>query len=205
MSVRNIFTDSSLQVGQELVAFVVNNTGVDIPDGKVVKVSGSDPVNDALEIELSIADNTDNALVLGFTTTAMADGEVGFVTEFGRVNELDTSLFGVYKDNGYSYSTNYYTQLVSSSEIKARVKKKQPAILKYAEPFYIHWDDDELEEIKTKCSYNYTRDIPTKFSYGEFQVIQVGTDPIIIANLKSNIYKVIGHVPTLPTVNGFEV
>lgn len=93
MSIRNIFTDSSLQVGQELVAFVVNNTGVDIDDGKVVEVVGYDPVSDALEIGLSIADTVDNALVLGVTTGIITDGSVGFVTEFGRVNELDTILF----------------------------------------------------------------------------------------------------------------
>lgn len=93
MNVRNIFPDSSLQVGQESVIFVVNNTGVDIPDGKVVRISGYDSVSDAMEIELSIADNITNALVLGITTNIITDGSTGFVTEFGRVNELDTSLF----------------------------------------------------------------------------------------------------------------
>jgi len=93
MNVRNIFPDSSLQVGQESVVFVVNNTGVTIPDGKVVNIGGYDVINDALEVTLALADAVENTEVLGVTTTTMIDGAVGLTTVFGRVNELDTSGF----------------------------------------------------------------------------------------------------------------
>lgn len=93
MNIKNSFNNSSLQVGQESVVFVVNNTGSTITDGKVVRIGGYDAIADALEIELTISDDTDNAKILGLTTTSMLDGEKGLVTIFGRVNKLDTSMY----------------------------------------------------------------------------------------------------------------
>lgn len=93
MNVRNVFPGSSIQVGQESVVYVVNNSGVTIPDGKVVNISGYDATNDALEIILALADTVENTEVLGLTTTTMIDGSVGLVTVFGRVNDLDTTGF----------------------------------------------------------------------------------------------------------------
>lgn len=93
MNVRNIFPNSSIQVGQESVVFVINNTGITIPDGKVVNISGYDATNDAMEIVLAIADSVENTEVLGITTTIMVDGALGLVTVFGRVNDLDTTSF----------------------------------------------------------------------------------------------------------------
>jgi len=93
MNVRNIFPGSSIQVGQESVVFVVNNSGATIPDGKVVNVSGYDGTNDAMEIILALADTVENTEVLGLTTTTMVNGAVGLVTVFGRVNDLDTTGF----------------------------------------------------------------------------------------------------------------
>ena len=93
MNVRNIFPGSSIQVGQEGVVFVINNTGEPIPDGKVVNITGYDATNDAMEVSLALADNVEAAEVLGMTTTSMADGAVGLTTVFGRVNDLDTTGF----------------------------------------------------------------------------------------------------------------
>lgn len=93
MNVRNIFPGSSIQVGQESVIFVVNNTGSDIVAGGIVSVTGYDSVSDALEIELAIADIVGNQRTLGVTTTDMPSGATGLVTSFGRVNDLDTSGF----------------------------------------------------------------------------------------------------------------
>ncbi|PHS02104.1 MAG: hypothetical protein COA78_21910 [Blastopirellula sp.] len=93
MNVQNIFPGSSLQVGQESVVFVVNNTGSTISDGNVVNISGYDSINDALEITLALSDTIANTEVLGITTTPMIDGAVGFVAVFGRVNDVDTSGF----------------------------------------------------------------------------------------------------------------
>lgn len=93
MNVRNIFPGSSIQVGQENVVFVINNTGSTIPDGKVINISGYDDTSDAMEITLAIADTVENTEVLGITTTNMVDGAIGLVTVFGRVNDLDTTSF----------------------------------------------------------------------------------------------------------------
>ena len=93
MNIRNAFPGSSIQVGQESVVFVINNTGVTIPDGKVVHVDGYDSGNDALEISLALADKVEDTEVLGISTTNMVDGALGLVTVFGRVNDLDTSSF----------------------------------------------------------------------------------------------------------------
>jgi len=93
MNVRNIFPESSIQVGQENVVFVVNNSGATITDGKVVNISGYDSANDAMEIIMAIADTVENTEVLGMATTEMLDGEIGLVTVFGRVNNLDTTGF----------------------------------------------------------------------------------------------------------------
>ena len=93
MNVRNIFPGSSIQVGQESVVFVVNNTGATIPDGKVINISGYDATNDAMEIVLALADTVENTEVLGITTTTMVNGALGLVTIFGRVNDLDTTSF----------------------------------------------------------------------------------------------------------------
>lgn len=95
MNVRNVFPGSSVQVGQESVVFVVNNTGSAITDGVMVHVSGYDASNDAMEIEMALADKVEDTEVMGMTTTSMIDGAVGLVTVFGRVNDLDTSSFSV--------------------------------------------------------------------------------------------------------------
>ena len=93
MNVRNAFTGSSIQVGQELVNYVINNTGVSIPDGKAVYFSDFDEGNDAFEISLSNAGVQSKAKVKGFTTTTMPNGAFGLITPFGRVNNLNTSTF----------------------------------------------------------------------------------------------------------------
>lgn len=93
MNVRNIFAGSSIQVGQEQVKFVINNTNTNISAGTVVAISGYDPIADAFEIKKSLANSVDNARVDGIVTTSMATGETGLITTYGRVNDLDTSGF----------------------------------------------------------------------------------------------------------------
>jgi len=92
MNIRNTFTGSSLQVGQEQHIFAINNTCCTITDGKAVKVIGYDAAADALEIEPAKSDIV-NGVSVGMTTTSMTAGATGLVTTFGRVNDLDTSSF----------------------------------------------------------------------------------------------------------------
>jgi len=93
MNIQNLFSGSSLQVGHENIVFVINNTGSTITDGKVVNIDGYDSASDAMEIIMAKADTVENTEVLGMATTEMLDGEVGLVTIFGRVNDLDTTSF----------------------------------------------------------------------------------------------------------------
>ena len=72
MNVRNIFAGSSIQVGQEQVKFVINNTSSTILSGSVVAISGYDDIADAFEIKKSLANSVDNARVDGIVTTSMS-------------------------------------------------------------------------------------------------------------------------------------
>jgi hypothetical protein len=79
------------QVGQETYMRVINNTSVTIPNGSAVGFAG---VNGLLRIEASpyLADGSaPNLYFLGVLTQALDDGEVGFVTVYGRVGGIDTT------------------------------------------------------------------------------------------------------------------
>jgi len=81
-----------VNLGQEEMYLVCNNTGVQIDNGKVCYASGVDTVNNCLEIGL--ADNSNfftSAQVLGLATHDILDGELGLVTERGVVRDFDTS------------------------------------------------------------------------------------------------------------------
>ena len=90
----NDISGFSHNLGYEHVVRVINNTGVTIPDGKAVYISGID-INGVPEISLAKADVSATAISLGLTTTSMDDGEIGIVTQFGFVHDLDTSAFSV--------------------------------------------------------------------------------------------------------------
>jgi len=93
MNIRNSFPGSSLQVGQESYNFVKNVSGGTLNEGDIVKVSGYDSGDDALEVVKSIADKIENAEVSGVVTTTMINNAVGLITTFGRVNDLNTMGF----------------------------------------------------------------------------------------------------------------
>lgn len=79
------------QVGQETYMRVINNTGVTIPSGSAVGFAG---VNGLQRIEAApyLADGSaPNLYFLGILTQTLDDGEVGFVTMYGRVRGIDTT------------------------------------------------------------------------------------------------------------------
>lgn len=87
---------SRQQIGMEQYYPPVRNlTGSDIPDGTVVMFAGAEEDNNSrLLISPMIADGTYPSLyTMGVVTAAIADGEVGFVTVFGYVNDIDTSMW----------------------------------------------------------------------------------------------------------------
>jgi hypothetical protein len=78
-------------VGQETYMRVINNTGVTIPIGSAVGFAG---VNGLERIEAApyLADGSaPNLYFLGILTQTLDDGEVGFVTIYGRVRGIDTT------------------------------------------------------------------------------------------------------------------
>lgn len=82
-----------LQHGFESLYRAANFTGVTIPNGRVVAFAGVDTVNDVSKAQPMIADGTIPPLyVMGVATEDMADsGQVGRVTYFGEVHDLNTT------------------------------------------------------------------------------------------------------------------
>ena len=85
--------ETTLQVGQEMHIPVINKTGGTLVEGDVVHVNGYDATADRLTITKSISNSLVNSDVDGICTTKMVDNEEGKITNFGRVNNLDTSSF----------------------------------------------------------------------------------------------------------------
>lgn len=84
----------TIQLSQELVGRAYNDTGVTIPNGTPVKLTGPvDPVTKTPAIEPAIADSFVNARVIGVATHDIVDGGFGFVTGRGEIHDIDTSAF----------------------------------------------------------------------------------------------------------------
>ncbi len=89
----NDIADMTVNISQELIVRVFNNTGVPIPNGTPVRMIGT--VNNLPSVAACIADNYTNALIGGVTTHEIADQEEGYVTIMGSVGDIDTSTFAV--------------------------------------------------------------------------------------------------------------
>lgn len=79
----------ALNIGQEIWKRVYNGTGVAIQNGvalKQVGVQGGVP-----SVALAQADTISNAKVLGVSTHLISAGEIGVITLYGEVDEVDTS------------------------------------------------------------------------------------------------------------------
>ena len=81
-----------LQVGQETVALVRNGTASSIVDGTVVMLTGS--VGNSGRLVVAPYDGVaDASLILGITTEPIAAGANGFVTSYGKIRGIDTSMW----------------------------------------------------------------------------------------------------------------
>ena len=90
----NYYNDNSqmsLNIGQEQIVRVRNQTGSQINNGTVVYVSGA--TGQTPLITNAIATSYATADVIGVTTTDIANNGFGYVTISGTVNGLDTSAF----------------------------------------------------------------------------------------------------------------
>lgn len=82
----------NLEVGRETQVEVLNNTGVTLLRGKAIRynnVAGGKPA-----VVLGKADNFLNSRGLGVTAHDIPTGELGLVTTFGQIRDLDLSAFG---------------------------------------------------------------------------------------------------------------
>jgi len=95
LSLKTDIAGSTQSVGQEFWFRVINKTGVTIPDGTVVFVSGVDVPSGRATVAPAKADIIETANPVGFATNEMLDGAEGFVTAMGFVNDVDTSAFSV--------------------------------------------------------------------------------------------------------------
>lgn len=81
-----------LQVGQEAVYYVKNQTGSTITNGTVVRFDGSLGASGRLKVAPFLADGTyRSAYLMGIATEDIPDGEDGYVTHFGKVRSLNTT------------------------------------------------------------------------------------------------------------------
>jgi len=77
----------TLQLGQEVVLYVRNTTGVTLSDGQVVSISGSQ--GNKPTIALAQADTVENARkTIGVVTQTILNNSNGFVTLIGKVRGL---------------------------------------------------------------------------------------------------------------------
>jgi len=91
----NIMPDISgciMQVGQELWSRCLNNSGVSIPNGAVVYVTGS--TGDKVTIALARANSAATSLTaIGVATETIANGNEGFITILGEVRGINTTAY----------------------------------------------------------------------------------------------------------------
>jgi len=90
LSYYNEVSDVTINIAQEMVTRVCNDTGSTIEDGSAVRYGGA-AILGIPTIVKSIATTTENARVAGVVTHDILDGEVGYLTVFGQVGGIDTS------------------------------------------------------------------------------------------------------------------
>jgi hypothetical protein len=90
LALMNDRSNTLKQLGRELGDRGLNNTGVTIPNGSVVYVSGDNGTNRT--IGLATASEATKALsTIGFATEDIKNGEVGEITFIGKVRGLNTT------------------------------------------------------------------------------------------------------------------
>ena len=91
LTVFNGITDTSLQVGQETVVLVRNDSGVTINNGSVVMITGTLGNSGRLTVAEAVLDGSVSPfLILGIATNTILDGTDGLVTRYGKVRGIDT-------------------------------------------------------------------------------------------------------------------
>lgn len=81
----------TLQVGQEMVQPVKNNTSGTLLNGRAVRITGAELGRMTIE-HADAADPNKTTAVIGVLTQDIGPGQVGFVTTTGLVRDIDTSF-----------------------------------------------------------------------------------------------------------------
>jgi len=97
--------DVTINLGQENLIRVFNQTGSQINNGKAVIITGAS--SNVGTVSLAIASDGSNTLfnVNGVTTHDIPNNSYGFITQFGNVNDIDLSSFQI-GENIYLSQTN---------------------------------------------------------------------------------------------------
>lgn len=88
-----LYGGSVLQVGQESMYRVENNTGSTITNGTVCGAVGVSPAGYVRVSPFQATTAANAKFLLGVATIDIPPGELGYVTEFGFVRDIDTSAF----------------------------------------------------------------------------------------------------------------
>lgn len=84
--------DTTLQVGQEQVTLIHNNTGSTLTDGQVVYVTGSTGQLPTVALASNTTEAT-SSVTFGVVTESIANGADGFITTSGMVHGLNTLAY----------------------------------------------------------------------------------------------------------------
>lgn len=82
----------NLQIGQETVIYIYNNTGATLTDGQVVYCTGSQGQRLTVALAQANSDST-SATIIGVVTEPIANNASGFITVQGTVHGINTSGF----------------------------------------------------------------------------------------------------------------
>ena len=82
---------ATLQVGQEQLIRVTNNSGTSINDGMAVMATGTLGNSDRITVAKATLTQANAKFILGIVTETIASGADGFVTAFGKVRGIQTN------------------------------------------------------------------------------------------------------------------
>ncbi len=89
--------DNTLQINQEIIVRVGNESGSDFIQPQIVRISGENGTLALPLTSLAIASSINSSDILGVLTTDLTSGvgNIGFATVLGQVNNVDTSGFNL--------------------------------------------------------------------------------------------------------------
>lgn len=92
LTLNSDISGTSLQIGQESWVRVTNKTGAMITNGSVVYINGAQGSRPTISLASSVSEDA-SAGTIGLVTSDIEDNESGYVTTFGLVRGIDTSLY----------------------------------------------------------------------------------------------------------------